>query len=88
MNQSFVIIVCLAARDGAANNPTTAAVEGGTATFAVNTTVPGISVKGKSTALEAHAVVQRVPDGLHLENVEASIPVKSILTGMAFATST
>jgi len=49
----------------------------------VNTTVPGISVKGKSTALEARAVVERVPDGLRLENVEASIPVKSILTGMA-----
>jgi polyisoprenoid-binding protein YceI len=49
----------------------------------VNTTVPGISVKGKSTALEAHAVVERVSDGLLLEKVEASIPVKSLLTGMA-----
>ena len=84
MNQSFVIIVCFTAASlGAANNGTTAAVEGGAASFVVNTTVPGISVKGKSTALEAHAVVERVPDGLHLEKVEASIPVKSILTGMA-----
>ena len=84
MNQSFVIIVCFtAASYGAANNGTTAAVEGGAASFVVNTTVPGISVKGKSTALEARAVVERVPDGLHLEKVEASIPVKSILTGMA-----
>ena len=66
-----------------ADSGTAAAVEGGTASFVVNTTVPGISVKGKSTALEAHAVVERVPDGLHLEKVEASIAVTSILTGMA-----
>jgi polyisoprenoid-binding protein YceI len=84
MNQSFVIIVCFTAASlGAANNRTTAAVEGGAASFVVNTTVPGISVKGKSTALEARAVVERVSDVLRLENVEASIPVKSLLTGMA-----
>jgi polyisoprenoid-binding protein YceI len=84
MHQSFVIIVCFTAASlGAANNSTTAAVEGGAASFVVNTTVPGISVKGKSTALQAHAVVEGVADGLHLENMEASIPVKSLLTGMA-----
>src|SRR5258708_2087340 len=84
MNQSFVFILCFtAASYGAANNGTTAAVEGGAASFVVNTTVPGISVKGKSTALEARAVVERGADGLHLENVQASIPVKSLLTGMA-----
>jgi len=83
MNQSFVFIVCFAAASyAAAQNGTTAAV-GGAACFVVNTTVPGISVKGKSTALEAHAFVQRVDDGLHLEKVEASIPVKSLVTGMA-----
>jgi polyisoprenoid-binding protein YceI len=57
--------------------------EGGTASFMVTTTVPGISVKGKSTALEARAEVQHNPEGLRLEKVEASLPVKSILTGMA-----
>ena len=72
MKKSFAIIVCLAAVCQGADSGTAAAVEGGTASFVVNTTVPGISVKGKSTALEAHAVVQRVPDGLHLEKVEAS----------------
>jgi len=83
MNQSFVFIVCFTAASlGAANNGTTAAVERGAASFVVSTTVPGISVKGKSTALEARAVVERVADGLRLENVEASIPVKSLLTGM------
>ncbi len=84
MNRDFAIIVCLtAASYGAADLSTTAAVEGGAASFVVNTTVPGISVKGKSTALEARAVVQRGPDGLRLEKMEASMPVKSILTGMA-----
>ena len=83
MRNSFAIIVCLAAVCRGADSGTAAAVEGGTASFVVNTTVPGISVKGKSSALEAHAVVQRVPEGLLLEKVEASIAVASIHTGMA-----
>src|SRR5206468_1141490 len=83
MRKSFAIVVCLAAVCQGADSSTAAAVEGGTASFVVNTTVPGISVKGKSSALEAHALVQRVPDGLHLEKVEASIAVTSIRTGMA-----
>jgi polyisoprenoid-binding protein YceI len=53
------------------------------ASFVVNTTVPGISVKGKSAALQAHAIVQRGPEGLRLVNVEATVPVKSIQTGMS-----
>ena len=83
MRKSFAIIVCLAAVSQGADSRTAAAVEGGTASFVVNTTVPGISVKGKSTALEAHAVVQRTPEGLQLEKVEASLAVTSIRTGMA-----
>jgi polyisoprenoid-binding protein YceI len=83
MRNSFAIIVCLAAVCRGADSGTAAAVEDGTASFVVNTTVPGISVKGKSSALEAHALVQRVPEGLRLEKVEASIAVASIRTGMA-----
>ncbi len=84
MNINFAIVVCLSAASyGAANLGTIATVEGGAASFVVNTSVPGISVKGKSTALEARAVVQRGADGLRLEKMQASIPVKSILTGMA-----
>ena len=40
MNQSFVFIVFYRRVYGAAKNGTTAAVEGGAATFVVNTTVP------------------------------------------------
>jgi polyisoprenoid-binding protein YceI len=84
MNQNLAVIVCLSAAACAASGEgATAAVEGGGASFVVNTTVPGVSVKGKSAALEAHATIQRVPEGLRLENVEASLPVKSIVTGMA-----
>jgi polyisoprenoid-binding protein YceI len=82
MNRFFAVVVCLCAGPlwaaGANVN-----VEGGSATFVVNTTVPGISVKGKSTALQAHAVVEREGSSLRLDKVEATMPVKSILTGMA-----
>jgi polyisoprenoid-binding protein YceI len=84
MNKNIAVIVCLcAAACAAAENGATAAVEGGTASFVVNTTVPGLSVKGKSTALGAHAVVQHQGTGLRLEKLEASVAVHSIVTGMA-----
>ena len=84
MTKTIAVIVCLSASGCiAADNGATAAVQGGAASFIVNTTVPGVSVKGKSTALEARAVVQHQGEGLRLENLEASLPVKSILTGMA-----
>jgi polyisoprenoid-binding protein YceI len=58
------------------------AVQRGIATFAVNTNIPAVSVKGKSAALEAHVLVRSVPAGLQLERVEARLPVKSLATGM------
>ena len=84
MTKTIAVIVCLSACiSTAADNGATAAVQGGAASFVVNTTVPGVSVKGKSAALEARAVVQHQGESLRLENVEATVPVKSILTGMA-----
>ena len=82
MQRTLVLVVCLA---GAALIAVAAslAVEGGTASFLVNTTVPGISVKGKSTALQAQATFQRAADGLRVENIRASLPVNSIATGMS-----
>jgi polyisoprenoid-binding protein YceI len=59
------------------------AVDAGTATFVSPTNVSAISVKGKSTSLHAEATVRRTPDGLQLERVEATLPVKSLVTGMA-----
>jgi len=59
------------------------AVDGGTATFVSPTNVSAISVKGKSTALHAEATVRRTNEGLQVERVEATVPVKSLVTGMS-----
>ena len=82
MNRTIPLVVCLAA-EAISLVASSLAVQGGTASFVVNTTVPGISVKGKSTALEAHATLERVPEGLKLENIHASLPVRSFATGMS-----
>ena len=84
MTKTFALLVCLlaplyAAPDSGAN----LAVDGGTASFLVTTNVPAISVKGKSTALQARVRMERNADGLHLAEIEASMPVSSIATGMS-----
>jgi polyisoprenoid-binding protein YceI len=56
--------------------------ETGTATFHSSTNVPGIEVKGTSNALTAKADVQESDGGLIVEKVEATVPVKSLATGM------
>jgi len=81
MTKHFAPFVCLFA--SAIASGADIAVEGGAASFVVSTSVPAISVKGKTTAMHAHARVQQNADGLQLEQIEASIPVKSILTGMS-----
>jgi polyisoprenoid-binding protein YceI len=57
-------------------------VRGGTASFDAPTNVSAISVHGKSNALDARASLHEASDGLVLEHVEATLPVKSLLTGM------
>jgi hypothetical protein len=57
-------------------------VRGGTASFDAATNVSAITVHGKSTALVASASVLEGPAGISLERVEATLPVKSIVTGM------
>src|SRR4051812_1823436 len=76
------VIVCLT---GAALGASAGsiAIEGGAASFVVGTTVPGISVKGKSTSMQGHAVVQSAGGKLHIENIDANVPVKSLATGMS-----
>jgi polyisoprenoid-binding protein YceI len=61
---------------------TTIEVHGGTVTFDAATNVSAISVHGKSTALEGHARVHQTNDGLAIDEVEASVPVASLATGM------
>ncbi len=57
-------------------------VHGGTVTFDAATNVSAISVHGKSTALEGHARVRHAEQGLVIEQMEASVPVVSLATGM------
>ena len=57
-------------------------VRGGTASFDAATNISAISVHGKSSELDARASVREGSDGLALESVEATLPVKSLATGM------
>jgi polyisoprenoid-binding protein YceI len=66
----------------AADGPTMIEVRGGTATFDAATNLSAISVHGKSTALDARASVREGTDGLTVEAVQATLPVKTLATGM------
>ena len=57
-------------------------VDAGIVSFVSDTNVPAISVKGKSTALHAQANVRRTAEGLQIEGIRATVPVKSLATGM------
>jgi polyisoprenoid-binding protein YceI len=61
----------------------TIAIQRGTASFVVPTNMPGLTVKGKSEALEAHIQIRRAPDGVTLDRIEAFLPVKTLATGIA-----
>jgi polyisoprenoid-binding protein YceI len=67
---------------GAGQDPMSIEVHGGTVTFDAGTNVSAISVHGKSTALEGHARVHQTEQGLALDEVEASVPVATLGTGM------
>jgi len=66
---------------------TTIEVHSGTVVFDAATNVSAISVHGKSTALEGHAQVRQSDQGLTIEQVEASVPVTSLATGMGLRDS-
>ena len=58
-------------------------IEHATATFQVGTNMPGLFVKGKSDAVQAHVQVRQTVDGITLEHIAAQLPVKSLGTGIA-----
>src|SRR5262245_19264380 len=58
-------------------------VRSGTASFEVSTDVVSITVHGKSTELDARANVHDGSSGLTVESAEATLPVKSLATGMS-----
>jgi polyisoprenoid-binding protein YceI len=57
-------------------------VRGGTCSFEVDTSLPVLSVHGKSSALEGRVRVRRRTEGPVLEQIEATVPVKSLGTGL------
>lgn len=62
----------------------TVARAGGKVTFAVTTNVPGISVHGRSNALEAAIETRESAMGaIHLHKVDAVVRVKTLATGMS-----
>lgn len=54
----------------------------GTATFDSSTTVPVISIHGKSTALEGRARIRQDGHSLIVEQLEAVVPIRTLSTGM------
>jgi polyisoprenoid-binding protein YceI len=70
------------AQEQATTDPQAIEVRGGAASFEVDTTLPVLSVHGKSSALEGRVHVRRSAEGPLLEQIEASLPVKSLGTGM------
>lgn len=57
-------------------------IHGGTAVFDVATNMSAISVHGKSSAIDGHARVRQTDQGLAIEQLEATMPVASLSTGM------
>lgn len=82
------LVLTFASGTIAAQNPQNAdapmpiEVRGGTASFDVGTNVPALSVHGKSTALEARGRIRPTAQGPQLEQIEAVVPVSTLLTGM------
>jgi polyisoprenoid-binding protein YceI len=57
-------------------------VLGGTATFEAGTNISAISVHGKSAGLAGRAQVRQSGDVITIEQLEATLPVKTITTGL------
>src|SRR5262249_18378789 len=57
-------------------------VQSGTASFDATTNMPGVEVKGKSNALSAHVDITRENNNLILQQIKATLPVRSLATGM------
>ena len=70
-------------KTGAPAQPETLVIAHGTAIFSVTTSMPGVIVKGKSESLHANVQIRRAPEGVVFEHIEASLPIKSLGTGIS-----
>jgi polyisoprenoid-binding protein YceI len=57
-------------------------VEGGVVRFDSATNFSAVSVHGKASGLRAAVQAQRTPEALLLEDIQATLPVKALSTGM------
>lgn len=81
------ILTCLSLGQAAAADVTTLSVEGGSASFSVGTNAIGLSITGKSDALRASVEMRRAANDVVLDRVAASLPVKTLVTGMSMRDS-
>lgn len=65
-----------------ASGPAGLTVEGSAATFRSATNITGIEVSGASKAVTAQAELEVVGTGLSIRKVDATVPVRSLSTGM------
>jgi polyisoprenoid-binding protein YceI len=83
----LVVIACVGLTAGglasAAADDAVLQVSQGTVTFEVGTNIPALRVVGKSSAVKANARVRRGPEGAMVDQIEASLPVESLRTGLA-----
>jgi polyisoprenoid-binding protein YceI len=66
-----------------ANDAVIMDVNRGTVSFDVGTNVPAVRVHGKSDSVTARARLESGPEGVVLEQIEATVPVHSLKTGLA-----
>lgn len=82
----LIIAVCVAltytALLNAADHGRLVEVRNGTASFETATNMPAIRVHGTSNQLRAQARLRENGDGITLEDLEATLPVASISTGL------
>jgi len=74
--------VCSFLAAGENSTPVTVQTASGTASFFAPTNVPGIEVKGASSALTAQAEVSRTKDSLLIQKIDARVAVGTLETGM------
>lgn len=65
------------------SSPEVVDLEGGATVFRVPTNLPGLQVEGKSTLVRGRVKVTSSEGGLVLQQIEVSVPVRSLATGIA-----
>ncbi|MEP6537006.1 MAG: YceI family protein [Bryobacteraceae bacterium] len=77
-----IILITVAAAAGDNQDAKVVEIESGSAAFQSATNMPGIEVTGKTNALKVQAEVSKSENKLLLRRIDASIPVKTLSTGM------